>query len=303
MAKFRVYNVQLLPVDDSEDEVGVAGYKKLLSLLREKNREHLKAGTEGAFHYRHSESVFIGPADVRSGVGFMYGNFVRYTKTDAVHELATNKQVYKSKGRTGITERQELPFVFDAERHLFAIDSSGVFPAAQLFGDELSRMLSEAIGDHFPKYELTVNVLSKKGALEQVFAEAKAYSVVDLDLTFRNGHDTEELLRELKETQTKSLKVRASAGKGGRMSGLPTLVRNLLVATATGLGSASMTYYVSQREGNKEVLRQRTYASADMPRTFQVNKHAGSTEEEFFQRALEKLRKIDLRMEDEDEDG
>lgn len=166
MAKFRVYNVQLLPVDSTEGEVGIAGYKKLFSMLRDKNKERVRSGTEGTFHYRHSESVFIGPADVQSGSGYVYGNFVRYTKTEAVHELATNKQLYKSKGRTGVSEREELPFVFDAASHLFAIDSSGVFPPAQMFGDALAKMLNEAIGDHFPKHELTINVLSKKGALD-----------------------------------------------------------------------------------------------------------------------------------------
>lgn len=301
MAKFRVYNVQLLPINDNVAEVGVAGYKRLFSLLRDENKNRIRTRSEGTFHYRHSESVFIGPNEFNFAAGYVYGSFIRYTKTDAVNELGTNKPLFRAKGRTGVTDASDVAFVFDAKLHLLAIDSSGVFPSAEIFGESLLKMLEVAVGVEFPDHELTVNVMSKKSALEDVFKRARAYSVVDVDLTFRNGHDTEEILRELKETQTKSLKVRASAGKGGKMSGLPGLVKNLVVAAAAGLGTANITYFVAQREGSREVVRTAQYKSSDMPVTFQVNRSvAGGMDKDFFDRVLHKLRRIDLDPDDED---
>ncbi|MCI3206467.1 hypothetical protein DBA20_16035 [Pandoraea capi] len=178
-------------------------------------------------------------------------------------------------------------------------------PAPQVFGDALAGMLQPIADEHFPQHELGVHSISKATELEKVFQAANSYSVVDLDLTFRNGHDTEELLRELKETRTKSLTVRASAGKGGRMSRLPEFLKGMLVATAAGLGSATITYFTKQKVGEKIVERQAKYDSRDMPVTFQVNRTSAATEDptEFYDRVHDKLLKVGDELDEEIENG
>lgn len=302
MAKFRVYNVQLLPLDQATPEVGVRGYKKLFSKFQLHNQSILREHKEGFYHFRQSEDTFIGPvSEFHFPPKYVYGEFSRYRKVAQVKELGTKKRLFVAGTRTGVSSEDRIAFVFDACNHLLALEAPAWMPPSQIFGDALANMLLPISEREFPGYELTVHSLSKKSELEKVFRVATSYSVIDLDLTFRNGHDTEELLQELKETRTKSLTVRASAGKGGRMSRMPHFVRAMVMAASAGLGGARITYFAPQQVGNKILERQQTYDTRDMPVTFQVNRTQAATEDEteFYERIREKISGINDDLEDE----
>lgn len=295
MAKFRVYNIQLLPVDDEVKEVGSSGYRRLFSMLRDLNKKKIKAREEGQYHFRQSDDTFIGPHSFSFPAGHVHGVFLRYRKTEAVNELGSGRALFRAGPKIGVTDEQELVFVFDTKNHLFAIESPSFMPPAQVFGDFIAAMLAPIAEAHFPEHELTVNVLSKKTELEKVFGEAVAYSVIDLNMTFRNGHDTEELLRDLKDTHTKNLSVRASAGKGGKMTGLPNFLRGMLLATATGLGQASISYYVPSRTGKQGSMQLVQYESTALPITFQLNRTSATADnpQEFADRILAKIQDLE----------
>lgn len=302
MAKFRVYNVQLLPLEEATGEVGLRGYRKLFSKFQSHNRAIIKERKEGVYHFRQSEDTFIGPvSEFHFPSGYVYGEFVRYRKVEQVKELGTSKRLFTAGPRTGVTSEERIAFVFDAKNHLFALESPSWLPSPQLFGDALANMLLPIAEKEFPGYELTVHCLSKKSELEKVFSAATSYSVIDVDLTFRNGHDTEELLQELKETRTKSLTVHASAGKGGRMSRVPHFLRAMVVAASTGLGGARITYFAPQQVGNRIIERQQVYDTRTMPVTFQVNRTQAATEDEmeFYERIREKLNNVNDDLDDQ----
>ncbi|OIJ43128.1 DUF4747 family protein [Massilia timonae] len=304
MAKFRVYNVQLLPLEETTQEVGIRGYKTLFSKFQSHNKRIIKERKEGRYHFRQSEDIFIGPvSDFTFPRGFVYGEFVRYRKVEQVKELGTKRSLFTAGPRTGVTSEERIAFVFDAQNHLLAIEAPAWLPPSKAFADALANMLSPIAEQDFPGYELTIHGLSKKSGLNKVFSSATAYSVIDLDLTFRNGHDTEELLQELKDTRTKSLTVHASAGKGGRMNRLPHFVKAMVVAAATGLGGARITYFAPQQVGNRIVERQQVYDTRDMPVTFQVNRTQAATGDamEFYDRIRGKLSDIHDDLDDEEE--
>ncbi|MFM0455074.1 hypothetical protein PQR21_32245 [Paraburkholderia nemoris] len=296
MAKFRIYNIQLLPNEDGVQEVGVAGYRKLFAKLRDVNARHLRARTLPQFHHRLPGEAFVGPLEFSFPSGFVYGYFVRYTKADEVTELSTGKTLYRAKGRVAaVTTKRLIPFVFDTRNHYFAIDEAGgSLPKSGPFKTVMEHFLAEVAVANFPNHTLTVTLVSKVNALEKVFAEAVAYKTVDLAMVFPNGHPADKLLDQLRETKTQHLKIHASAGQKGRMSGIPDFLKTILRA-ATGLGQTHMTYFVRPLDAAPGVTRREVFNSDDTPYTFVVRHSSNdATELDFFERVAGRLDNIDV---------
>ncbi|MFM0477520.1 hypothetical protein PQR29_04040 [Paraburkholderia strydomiana] len=301
MAKFRIYNIQLLPNEDGILEVGVAGYRKLFSKLRDVNSQHLKARTLPQFHWRLPGDTFIGPLDFNFPSGFVYGHFVRYTKADEVTELQTGKTLYRAKGRVAaVTTKKLIPFVFDTRNHYFAIDGAGgALPKAAVFKTALVHFLRDVAANNFPDHTLTVNLVSKVNALENVFENAVAYKTVDLNMVFPNGHPTEKLLDQLRETKTQHLRIHASAGKKGRMSDIPEFLKTILRA-ATGLGQTQMTYFIQPAGAPPGATKREVFNSDDTPYTFEVRHSANDTTGfGFFSRVADRLETLDISEDDD----
>ncbi|MEC4775143.1 hypothetical protein [Burkholderia cenocepacia] len=296
MAKFRIYNIQLLPNEDGIDEVGVAGYRKLFSKLRDLNNEHLRSKSLSRFHYRLPGDTFVGPLEFKFPSGFVYGYFARYTKADEVTELKSGRVLYQPRGKiAAVTTKKIIPFVFDTRNHYFAIDEAGgSLPNTSHFKDALERFLASVAADNFPNHTLTINLVSKVNALEQVFKDAVAYKTIDLSMVFPNGHPTEKLLDELRETKTQHLKVHASSGKKGRMSGIPEFLKTMLRA-ASGLGQTHVTYFVQPSDAAPGQTRREVFNSDDTPYTFVVRHSQNDvTELDFFERVADRLTNIDI---------
>lgn len=294
MSKFRIFNVQLLPNEDGIEEVGRAGYRKLFSELNKLNRQHLRDSTHTGFHFQVATDTFIGPRDFHFPSGYVYGYFVRYSKASEITELRTGKTLYKApKSGKEVSGVVNIPFVFDTDRHLLAIDGAAL-PKSEDFVQALQRFLSPVQVAIFPDHELTVNLVSRSNAIEQVFQTAASYKVIELSLSFRNGPASDALLDELKESKTHQVSVRASAGAKGRMSKVPEFIKDLLRA-ASSLGWSRITYFVQDPGGVEGVTKKATFDSREAPLTFAARHSASDTSEaEFFERVSEKLDEIDL---------
>lgn len=294
MSKFRIFNVQLLPNEDGIEEVGRAGYRKLFSELNRLNKQHLRNSTHTSFHYPVAADTFIGPRDFHFPSGYVYGYFVRYSKASEITELRTGRTLYKApKSGKEVSGIVQIPFVFDTDRHLLAIDES-VLPKSEFLVQALERFLTPVQVAEFPDHELTVNLVSRANAIEHVFQTATSYKVVELNLSFRNGPASDALLDELKESKTHQVSVRASAGAKGRMSKVPEFIKDLLRA-ASSLGWSRITYFVKDSGAVEGVTRKATFDSREAPLTFAARHSSSDTSEaEFFERVSEKLEEIDL---------
>ncbi|MVW80193.1 DUF4747 family protein [Bordetella sp. 02P26C-1] len=293
MAKFQIYNVQVLPIKDGVKEIGVAGYKRLFRLLESFNFKHLKSGSEGSIHFRLSSDVFIGPDKIKTAAGVVYGNFVRYRKTEKVRELASKRTLYKAGAKTAVSDANELAFVFDPQNHLLAIEVGGRFPPAEKFSDWLANILTGSAGDNWPDHELTVNVVSNSAALDEVFKTAKAYKYADIELTFLNGSDVEDILDSMRADRVRKLELKASAGKSGTMPDLPPLVKSFLKYAAEGLGTAIVSFFVESKAGDETKLRKKKYDSRQSPLTFQVNRTSADQDPtDFAERVKKKMRSV-----------
>lgn len=302
MAKFRIYNIQLLPNSDDAREVGTRGYRRLLDGLRKVTARHFRSKTLLVFHHQIRTDLFLGPYDVYVNDDFAYGDFIRYTRSENVSDLYTNRKLYKaSKGATGISNDRHAPFVFDYGTHRLAIDQgSGLLTSPEEFIKTLERFFSPIAAELYPKHSLTVSLVSQSSALEKVFERAVAYSTVDLKLTFPNGHDSEAMMRELRETHTQHVELRASAGRGGRMTALPAFIKELLRGAMT-LGHVDMTYFAQKQSGNQTVSRLEKFSSRDIPLTFVTRRTDGETDEGFSRRSVERLRAVDDSMSDDEQ--
>lgn len=294
MAKFRIFNVQLLPNEDGISEVGRAGYRKLFSELKSLNSNHLKESTHTNYHYQVAVDTFIGPYDFNFPSGYVYGHFIRYSKASEITDLRTGKTLYRAprsgKDVSGIVK---IPYVFDTDRHLLAIDGAAL-PKSEFFVDALIGFLSPVQRASFPNHELTVNLVSRANAIEQVFQSALSYKVVELNLSFRNGPASDSLLAELKESKTHQVTVRASAGPQGRMSKVPAFIKDLLRAAAS-LGWSRITYFVQQPDAVAGVTKKAIFDSREAPLTFTARHSAADTSDaEFFERVSDKLEELDL---------
>lgn len=134
MAKFRIYNVQLLPNDEETREVGYRGYRRLADNLRKVTARHFRSKSLLQFHHQIRTDLFLGPYDIYVHDDFAYGDFIRYTRSDNVSDLYTSRRLYKaSASATGISNDKRIPFVFDYRSHRLAIDQgSGLLTSPRI---------------------------------------------------------------------------------------------------------------------------------------------------------------------------
>lgn len=294
MSKFLIFNIQLLPNQDGIAEVGRSGYRRLFSKLNELNKAHLRENTHTSFHYQLPADTFIGPKEFKFPSGYVFGYFVRYTKAEKITELRTGKTLFKApRSGAGVVGILDIPFVFDTDRHLLAIDGINL-PRTEVFIECLQKYLLPVQEINFPDHELTVNLISKPNAIERVFESATSYKVVDLTVSFQNGHATDQLLKELKDSKTHQLKLHASAGTKGQMSKLPEFIKDLLRA-ASSVGFSRVTYFVPLEGSVQGATKKQTFDSREAPLTMTARHSASDvSEEDFFARVAGKLDELNI---------
>lgn len=105
MASFRLYNIQLLPLDTSTTpEVGTTGYRNLFSLLREasKTARQEKTVIENSFKLPHD--TYFTPFTIFPGEKFAEGTWVKFQKAETVVDLYTNESLFTAeKGNAAVS--------------------------------------------------------------------------------------------------------------------------------------------------------------------------------------------------------
>lgn len=294
MANFALFNIQLLPNASDIEEVGVSGYKKLMSLLRDENKKWIDEGVHENYHYSLSSETFSGPFKFNFERELVTGFFLRYTKTDDITSLKNGKRLLKKDTqKSAITKRREIPFLFDTKRHIFAIDlSNGLLGNCKSIKKMLDLLLSDIAKEFFPNHSLTINIISRPIALEDVFENAIRYKNISLKLTHPNG-ESEGLLDELKESNIHKLNVHASGGKGD-ITSLPNFLKTMLLA-AQIYGTIHLSYVVYMGDKIDNKTKVVTYDSEDSPYTFIVKRAPSDSDDKaYLKRAGSKLKKLDI---------
>lgn len=95
MASFRLYNIQLLPLDTNRTpEVGVTGYKKLLEELEEVRKAAHATKTLVEYSYQLPNDTYFAAFTIFPRAKFAEGRLVKYQKAESVVDLYTNKSLF-----------------------------------------------------------------------------------------------------------------------------------------------------------------------------------------------------------------
>jgi hypothetical protein len=205
--------------------------------------------------------------------------------------LATGKALYYAKeGKGGATNIRVVPFVFDADKHYFAIDGAlGVRTAD--FISALEGFLEPIVKASFPGYQLTINLISRRNELENVFRTAESYKTVKIHLSGPNGSDSVDILGDMRDNKMQTLDLNVSGGDG-RMTGLPEFVKRIL-RSVMGHGWSVITYFVRDSSSPEGRGRMQTYDSREQPLTFVVrHSPANSSEDGFMERVTQRLSSV-----------
>lgn len=290
MTKFVVYNVQLLPTSADVENVGNAGYKRLLASLRDMNRRHRIDKTLQSFHIELSKDIFFGPSEFYVEAGYVYGRFTKYTRTNIVANLNSGKVVFHNKTKdTTISKSTKLDFLFDTRSHYLAIDG-GANIKTDILTKALAELFSKAKDGLFPLHDLHINLVASSKDVETILSNAVAFKKINVDLTFQNGGGrTQKLLREMRLSRTQRLKVEASGGSG-KITKLPEFMDDMVRAAAL-VGSLQLTYYTGDSE------RRQTYDSENSPLAFVVRYTNNDDDSRYFARVKEHLSSQTLEVE------
>ena len=127
MASFRLYNVQLLPLDTATTpEVGGEGYQKLFAALKDgiESAQRLKTLVEQSYRLPHD--THFAPFVVHADKGFAHGKWVKYQRAEAVVDLYTNQSLYTAgEGVAAVSNNYYFQFIFDYGTHRLAIEELG----------------------------------------------------------------------------------------------------------------------------------------------------------------------------------
>lgn len=287
MASFIFYNIQVLP-NETAEEIGVKGYKKIFSLLKEKNNEELKSGNHLSYHFKVGKNSYFGPYEFFSEQGGVNGNFIKYNDSDDVTDLLTDKVLFsKSKKNAAVSGKKKIPFVFDAKNHILAIDQ---YAAPSQEYDKLLEILmyyiNPIVKNLFPEYTLTINLLSLPSALDEVFANAISYKNVEVSVFAPNGDDAEDILEEMRKSKMQKLQLSGSSGDSSMIS-IPNFLKKILKSAQTH-GKIKLRYRVQLQNSNETKLM--TYDSEKSPLKLNLRHNKSDKDDRGFLRGC--LRKI-----------
>lgn len=298
MSKYLVFNIQLLPLNDVETpEVGQEGYLKLFSLLNQEVTSTLKARALLSTAMSLVHDTFFAPLNSREsnsfpepkGQGkkpFVIGQFIKFTKADFVEDLYTRKTLFQQTGEeNAISGRREFSFIFNPETHWIAIENkNGRLPSPHILINALERFFGPIVGNSFPKYTLTVNLVSRRDELFSVLDRAKGFSRIEVELTFKNGPTGDQVLDDFAASRLHKLHLKATAARGGLMPKVPETIEGI-VHNVPNYGSASIGF-VEEVDGKRV---RSTYQSENSPETIVARASRKEEPENFYKRVNTKI--------------
>lgn len=285
MASFRLYNIQLLPLDTAKTpEVGVAGYRKLLVLLRDYSLELHKTKALADSSYKLPNDTFFAPFTVVASDKFAEGKWVKFQRADAVVDLYTNESLYTAgEGDAAVANNYFFRFVFDYDVHRLAIEElQGKLPSPNSLLRALEDILRPIADLNFPDHTLTVNLVSESKALEDALAEAVGFRHVEVKVTFPNG-ELSSRLRQMKDNNVHVVKAEASSDKNALMPNLPDFILEM-VRASTDYGRSKFTYF------KEKWARKQTFSTEENPEKIRLRPKQGEPELAFMERVRERLK-------------
>lgn len=286
MASFRLYNIQLLPLDTNRThEVGVEGYKKLFYELEVVRKAAHESKTIVDYSYQLPHDTYFTAFTVFPRAKFAEGKWVKYQKAESVVDFYTNKNLFTAaEGDAPVSNTYLFRFLFDYEAHRLAIEElSGKLPSPRVLQKAIFKLLEPIAQVHFPNHTLTVNLVSEMKALEQALGEAVGFKRVDVSLTFPNGPELTKRLREMKENNVHVVKAEASSNKGALMPHLPEFILELVKAS-TDYGRSTFTYV------KDKVQKRQIFSTEAHPEKIQLRQKKSEQDASFMDRIRRSLR-------------
>lgn len=286
MAKFRQYNIQLLPLDTKRtEEVGIEGYKKLFDLFKTQTSKSYKNKHMAEEAKALANDTFICPFVIHVDAKYAYGSFVKFHKAETVTEFYTQERLFEApKGSTPVSNSYNFRFVFDFENHRFAIEEgSGRLPSPQIMQDALEYFLRKLASQAFPSHVLTLNLISDGESLNQVLAEGNEFGPIHVKIAFPNSRRLTDTLSELKELSAHNIEANVSPARGARMTGMPKYIREL-VQSASEFGEASVTFYKKIQNKTTETFKRLVYSTKSHPKWLSFRQKKSEGEAEFVKR-------------------
>lgn len=286
MASFRLYNIQLLPLNTSQTpEVGLSGYQRLFDSLRAafETAHRTKSLVESSHKLPHD--TYFSPFTIVADTKYARGKWVKYQRAESVVDLYTNKSLFTAaEGDTAVSNTHLFRFVFDYETHRLAIEElGGKLPSPNSLMNALVNILKPIADQEFPEHTLTINLVSETKALEQALSEAKGFRHVEVRITFPNGHELSQRLREMRDNNVHVVKAEASSDKDALMPKLPDFILEL-VRASTDYGRSKFTYFKDKRAGRQ------VYSSEDYPEKLRLRQKKNEQEASFIDRILARLK-------------
>lgn len=286
MAKFRQYNIQLLPLDTkATSEVGIAGYRKLFELLKNQTAKSYKTKRMAEEAKPLINDTFICPFVIHVEENFAYGSFVKFHKAETVTEFYTQERLFEApKGSTPVSNSHNFRFIFDYKNHRFAIEEGGGrLPSTQVMQDALDLFLRKLASEEFPLHVLTLNLISDEESLNEVLAEGNEYGPIHVKIVFPNSRRLTSTLAELKDLSAHNIEANVSPARGGRMTGMPKYIREL-VQNAAEFGEASVTFYKKTRSKTADIFTKMMYSTTSHPKWLAFRQKKSEGEFEFVKR-------------------
>ncbi len=286
MASFRLYNIQLLPLDTSKTpEVGIAGYKKLFEQFESERKTAHQTRTLVESSYKLPHDTYFAPFTVFPREKFAEGKLVKYQTAEAVIDLYTSKSLFTAAdGDAPVSNTHLFRFLFDYEAHRLAVEElGGKLPSVGSLQKALVSLLQPIADAHFPEHTLTVNLVSESKALDQALIEATGFRRVEVSVTFPNGHAMSRRLRQLKQNNVHVVKAEASSNKDALMPKLPDFILDLVKAS-TDYGRSTFTYIKNKAE------RRQIFSTEENPEKIQLRQKKMEQEVSFMERVRQKLR-------------
>ena len=289
MAKFRIYNVQVLPGTVSQGDIGVSGYKKIFAEFREKTKAAYREKRLTSFHAEAGAKSFFGPQEFHVRAGYVWGYFVRYKSSEDLQNIYTRESVKKT--RQIAQSVKDMLFVFDCRQHFLAIaEANGGLPENSDVERILKDYLSPIAAEFFPQHQLDVFLVADKKSLDQIFESAAGFGRIEIDLSFPNG-TAEDTLDAMKQARINRFKASVSPATSGQIDRkIPQFLVDLMRGAMT-YGKVRATYF-TQSESKTGVEIRKNYDSDADPLT--IEKHQGKEEsdEDFVLRCRDELTQI-----------
>ncbi|MDY0265931.1 MAG: DUF4747 family protein [Sulfurospirillum cavolei] len=244
-------NVQMLPVKNDAQELGVEGYFDLLKLLYKEYND----GELGILRYeKYIEFYSI---DDKTSDNFCKGQLRICKKAKPYKDKETHK-VTAIPSKNDVQDDPKIGyFFFDLENHIMAVQKiPNEIISGKTLETKIRALFQKRINatNQYKDYYLDIVVLTQMSELEKILDEDRV-SYLNVNLSFPNSEQTQDqLLEELKKERS-GIEYKEKAFPDSEMRGISSLGKRLALY-ATKYGNVTMKYFdKSKNKLTKFILR------------------------------------------------